>query len=276
MSEHWFKLYDGIVDDAKVQRLRPRLFKFWINLLCLTSRFGGKLPSIEQMSLSLRCSHGSLLRHLRDLKKVGLLDGEPENGAIPHNWQGRQRVQSSSAERVKRFRERHATQDVTHDVTHVTPVDSRDKNVEGRVQKEEQKEERKEETSLLRSSCPEPSQAHGQQVLEIDDELIMLPTNMPGQEVAVTAFQASEYRKLYPAVDLEQELRAMRGWLLSNPKLRKTKSGMMRFINNWLSKAQNRGKGNDHGRRQERGHSAFLEGAFNSANDTVGNAGREP
>ena len=33
----------------------------------------------------------------------------------------------------------------------------------------------------------------------------------------------------------------MRGWLLSNPKKRKTAGGMLRFVNSWLAKEQNRG-----------------------------------
>ena len=33
----------------------------------------------------------------------------------------------------------------------------------------------------------------------------------------------------------------MRGWLDANPSRRKTKSGIKRFIVNWLSKEQNKG-----------------------------------
>ena len=48
-----------------------------------------------------------------------------------------------------------------------------------------------------------------------------------------------ECKRLYPDVDIDQEFRNMRGWLNSNAK--KTQRGMKRFINNWLTKAQNRG-----------------------------------
>ena len=33
----------------------------------------------------------------------------------------------------------------------------------------------------------------------------------------------------------------MKGWLQGNPTRQKTKSGIMRFINSWLAKEQNRG-----------------------------------
>lgn len=47
------------------------------------------------------------------------------------------------------------------------------------------------------------------------------------------------WKTIYPAVNIEQEIRNMFGWLDSNPKNRKTKSGIRRFINSWLSRSQN-------------------------------------
>ena len=53
------------------------------------------------------------------------------------------------------------------------------------------------------------------------------------------------WKSIYPAVNIEQELRNMFGWLDSNPKNRKTKSGIRRFINSWLSRSQDRAKVSD-------------------------------
>lgn len=47
-----------------------------------------------------------------------------------------------------------------------------------------------------------------------------------------------EWKKLYPAVDVEQELRNMKGWLDANPKRRKKATGIKRFINGWLAREQ--------------------------------------
>lgn len=58
-----------------------------------------------------------------------------------------------------------------------------------------------------------------------------------------------EFSVAYPAVDILQELRAMRAWSLSNPTLRKTIKGVPRFVNSWLAKTQNRARGNENGRR---------------------------
>ncbi len=60
-----------------------------------------------------------------------------------------------------------------------------------------------------------------------------------GTDFEISVKTASELSGLYPAVDVEQQLRNMRGWLLANPKNRKTKAGIMRFVNSWLSREQN-------------------------------------
>lgn len=59
------------------------------------------------------------------------------------------------------------------------------------------------------------------------------------KEYPVPASQADEWTRLFPAVDVPQELRSMRAWLLANPKNRKTRSGVARFVSNWLTKSQN-------------------------------------
>ncbi len=67
-----------------------------------------------------------------------------------------------------------------------------------------------------------------------------IPLN-DGTAYAVSRKEAEEYAALYPAVDIRQELRNMRGWCLANPAKRKTRSGVKKFVNGWLSRAQDRG-----------------------------------
>lgn len=49
------------------------------------------------------------------------------------------------------------------------------------------------------------------------------------------------WSELYPAVNVIQELRNMKGWCDNNPERRKTARGIRRFINSWLAKEQDRG-----------------------------------
>lgn len=68
---------------------------------------------------------------------------------------------------------------------------------------------------------------------------ISLPLN-DGSEYPITGAQVREFSDLYRAVDVEAQLRAMRGWLLANPANRKTRTGVLRFVARWLGQEQNK------------------------------------
>jgi len=50
-----------------------------------------------------------------------------------------------------------------------------------------------------------------------------------------------QWQKTYQAVDVFQELAKMESWLDANPSKRKTSKGIKRFVNSWLSRAQDQG-----------------------------------
>jgi hypothetical protein len=58
-------------------------------------------------------------------------------------------------------------------------------------------------------------------------------------EFSVSQVLCDEWQALYPAVDVLQALRNIRGWNLANPKNRKTRSGILKHITQWLAKEQN-------------------------------------
>ncbi|GHW90028.1 ATPase [Vibrio cholerae] len=58
----------------------------------------------------------------------------------------------------------------------------------------------------------------------------------------VTQSELFEYRELYPAVDVAQQIRNMIGWCKANPTRQKTAQGIKRFIHAWLSKEQDRAR----------------------------------
>lgn len=80
-------------------------------------------------------------------------------------------------------------------------------------------------------SCPESSS---------EPPVIALPLN-DGTEYPVTESDVDGWNASYPAVDVMQQLRNMREWLLSNPTRRKTKTGIRRFVTTWLAREQDRG-----------------------------------
>jgi hypothetical protein len=60
-----------------------------------------------------------------------------------------------------------------------------------------------------------------------------------GKVYGVSQELVNEWSKAYPAVDVQAELQKMRVWAMSNPNMQKTSNGITRFVNAWLSKAQN-------------------------------------
>lgn len=55
-------------------------------------------------------------------------------------------------------------------------------------------------------------------------------------EISVESFE--EFVSAYPEINVLSEMRKMRAWCLSNPANRKTRRGIMKFINGWLGRAK--------------------------------------
>ena len=85
-----------------------------------------------------------------------------------------------------------------------------------------------------------PNICSEQNCSEQQPAVIMLKLNTQ-EEYPITQKNVEEWTELYPAVDVMQCLRNIKGWLNSNPTKRKTKTGILRFINAWLAKEQDRG-----------------------------------
>lgn len=69
---------------------------------------------------------------------------------------------------------------------------------------------------------------------------ILIPVT-GGKEAPVPQSAVLEFQSLYPGVNVADELRKMRGWAVANPAKRKTAGGLLRFVNNWLARAQDEG-----------------------------------
>lgn len=105
----WFRFYDDALNDPKVQKLPAALFKTWVNLLCLASANDGALGTLDDIAFGLRLSLKETTRAMQALEDAGLVDRRqhPRGDILePHNWHGRQYSSDSSAERMRRHRER--------------------------------------------------------------------------------------------------------------------------------------------------------------------------
>lgn len=58
---------------------------------------------------------------------------------------------------------------------------------------------------------------------------------------SITEDEFQTLRDAFPALDIAQECKRALAWVKSNPANRKTAKGMMRFLNGWMARNQNRG-----------------------------------
>lgn len=97
-------------------------------------------------------------------------------------------------------------------------------------------------------SNPNPIQSEGS--TEPQAPSVLTLTLNDGSEYEITQKDIDEWAAAFPNVDVLQQLRAMKLWCKDNPKKRKTKTGIRRFVTNWLDREQNRG-GNNRSPRYE-------------------------
>jgi hypothetical protein len=61
------------------------------------------------------------------------------------------------------------------------------------------------------------------------------------EEWAILGTDVEGFDEAYPDLNIQGELMKVAAWLKSNKPKRKTPSGMTRFLNGWMDRAQNRG-----------------------------------
>jgi len=76
---------------------------------------------------------------------------------------------------------------------------------------------------------------------QVEPPVITLLLNT-GEEYGISQSNVYEWSELYPAVDIMQCLRNMKGWLLANKSKRKTIRGINKFIIKWLQNKQDKGE----------------------------------
>lgn len=104
MGNTWFRFYDDVLYDMKIQKLPLELFKAWVHILCLASKNGGEIPDTESVSYAFRATFEDTQKQIDSLIVCGLID-KVRGKLFPHNWFKRQYKSDKSTERVKRFRE---------------------------------------------------------------------------------------------------------------------------------------------------------------------------
>lgn len=93
------------------------------------------------------------------------------------------------------------------------------------------------------NTCSELPKKNGS--IEADKPVYCTIITNTGWEYPITTDLVELWKTTFPAVNIEQQLISMKSWSVTHPKNRKTKGGMLAFVNNWLSKEQNRTRVSD-------------------------------
>lgn len=231
---YWIQLREGFFKQKEIKKLRKiaggdTYTVIYLKMLLAAVKQGNKLyfegveeTFPEELALELDEDAENVKVTLAFLERQGLIRVMGEDEFLLLQCEEMVGSESESASRVRRYREKKAL----HCNTDVTPT-LRDGNTD--IEKEIDIE--KEKDIYI---CPEPDS--GPEELPI----ITLPLNT-GVEHPIYQRDVDTFAELYPAVDVLQAMRGMKGWLMTNPAKRKTKRGIGRFINSWLAREQDKG-----------------------------------
>jgi predicted phage replisome organizer len=268
---YYLKLKEGFFDSDDMKLLQAMkdgylysdiLLKLYLQSLRQEGRlmYRGIVPYTPEMIATITNHQvGTVERAISVFEKMGFIE-ILDNGAIYmidlQNFIGQS---SSEADRKRKYRKsieaeklrllghdngtNVRTYDETYNGTNVrqmsdkNPPEIRDKSIENR--------DIDNINTFARSSDKQTSEP------EADVEALILND---GTEWRPTEALFAEYVRLYPNVDVKQQFNVMRSWCLSNPNKRKTRRGITRFINSWLTKEQDKGyrRPADYGSSQQR------------------------
>jgi len=121
----WLRLYTETLSDPKVQRLPDKVFKAWVNLLCVAkiNDQDGRLPdSISDIAFMIHVSKAKAQLYMQVLTDAGLIEDN-----CMHEWRNRQYESDqdpTALDRKRKQRER----DKSQNVTQMSRVTSRSKS----------------------------------------------------------------------------------------------------------------------------------------------------
>lgn len=108
----YVKLWDNVLDNIKVQRLTPDVFKAWVNLLAVTARYGGpkgELPTWDDMLFGLRSDRATIQGWIKALVTSGLIDRNGSHYSLHDFEKWNESRDKTAAKRQKEWRERNAS-----------------------------------------------------------------------------------------------------------------------------------------------------------------------
>lgn len=233
---------DTIRTSKKINALTDFQFRLWVYLITYVDDYGRGSADPEIIKGFVfprrkKVNETDIKDALAALASTGcisLYDIDGESYFCFPSWGEHQRIQTKRSKFPEPpiLPESHLFAADDDDLQKVT-VDHREKPPESESESKSEK--------TLSSTPKAGAEPCDVSTLAAEPAAIKLPLN-DNSEYDVPKSFADEMAQLYPAVDVMQQLAAMRGWLIGNPTKRKTRAGIKRFITSWLAREQDRGR----------------------------------
>lgn len=255
----WIKIVTDIFDDEKILMIESMpdadsIIVIWFKLLCLAGKqnnggvimLNDRIPYTEEMlSKVFRRPLNTVRLAIELFQRYGMIEIIEDVITIP-NWSKHQSLDSLEQRREndrRRQAQRRKNQRELIDKTassHAISEDvSRDSHVTSqKMSRDVTPLEGEEERDIDIDTSSKEEVVGGE--MPSDPTFISIILNN-GSYYDVPMSKVERWKELYPAVDVEQELRKMAGWSEENQKKRKTRTGVRAFINNWLAREQDKG-----------------------------------
>jgi hypothetical protein len=99
----WFRFYHEVYRDPKVKRMRPELFKFWVQFLCVASesKVRGTIESDDHLACALGMRRTLVERLTSELEAANLLVRSGKGTLQPFHWSEKQPKSDDQPKRKK-------------------------------------------------------------------------------------------------------------------------------------------------------------------------------
>ena len=257
----WIKIVTDIFDDEKMLLVESlpsadSIIVIWFKLLCLAGKtnnsgvfiFNERIPYTDEMLASIFRRDVNVVRMaLQTFENFGMIEIIDKVITIP-NWSKHQTLDAyerqKERDRLKKQQARaekkalisaksgDASGDTSGDASGDVPALEEDRDIDI--------EEDLENNTLLPGAETPPAPPKPPKQKKPSSPVVISIILNDKTEYQITEADVAAWQELYQAVNIMQELRKMKGWADANPSKRKTRNGIKRFINNWLSKEQDK------------------------------------
>ncbi len=253
----WIKIVTDIFDDEKILLIESlpeadSIIVIWFKLLCLSGKnnnrgvfiMNDRIPYTDEMLATIfRRPINTVRLALDTFDKFGMIELINDVITIP-NWSKHQNLDQLEEKKnymkdyMRKYREKQK-QLANNDCKTNSKVNSKTNSKVNVSSLDIDKEEDKEEDKEIKDIYIAQSDKITHEPTPTEPSVITITLN-DKSEYPIYQSMVDEWNELYPNVDVLQELRKMKGWSNANPAKRKTKKGIQRFINAWLSREQDK------------------------------------